>query len=146
MSGDGIKGAGVISTDQGFSLIEVLVCMLLISVAMLGLLRLQIMMEQKSELAYKSIQALHAVESKLEQFRHRSLDGQGNTQRFSDIVNGADAKNANGITVTWTVSVPTNSLSSATKGITVEGKWTDRRSEEHKVLLQTVISKYSEFD
>lgn len=136
----------MISNEHGFSLVEVLVCMILISVAMLGLLRLQIEMEQKSEFAFKSIQALHAVESKLEQFRQTSIAGEGNTHLYAAIDDGSDSENVNGITVSWRVSEPISSLSSAAKGITVEGKWINRQEEEHKVLLQTVISKYSEFD
>ncbi|MEZ8385270.1 prepilin-type N-terminal cleavage/methylation domain-containing protein, partial [Vibrio splendidus] len=52
----------MISKHSGFSLIEVLISFLLIGVASLGLVKLQVYAEQKSDFALHSVEALHFAE------------------------------------------------------------------------------------
>ncbi|KYN25983.1 hypothetical protein ATY35_12785 [Vibrio cidicii] len=133
------------SKQKGFTLIEVMISFLLIAFGVLGLAKLQAYMEQKAEFAASSLSALHKAEAKLESFRTRSLNGASSgagTIKFVDIVDGADT--ANGLT--WSVTSPSSALSTSVKSIKVVAKWSDRTKIEHSIELETMISKYSEFD
>ncbi|MBD1555908.1 prepilin-type N-terminal cleavage/methylation domain-containing protein [Vibrio sp. S9_S30] len=131
--------------SQGFSLIEVMIAFLIFGVGVLGLVKLQTFMEHKSEHAIRSLEALYLAESKLEFFRQRSVSGAHGTLIFSRIQSGTEVKSG-GYTLTWTVTQPTGSLSSALKIITVEGEWKDRMNTSQKVSLKTMLSSYNEFD
>ncbi|MGR5470770.1 type IV pilus modification PilV family protein, partial [Vibrio astriarenae] len=61
----------MISKQQGFSLIEILISFLLLGVGALGLTKLQIYMERKSDYAIQSMEALRLAENQLEWFRTR---------------------------------------------------------------------------
>ncbi|WP_104401935.1 type IV pilus modification PilV family protein [Vibrio penaeicida] len=130
---------------QGFSLIEVMIAFLIFGVGVLGLVKLQTFMEHKSEHAMRSLEALYLAESKLEYFRQRSVSGANGTITFDSIQSGTEVKSG-GYTLTWTVSQPTGSISSAVKIITVEGEWKNRLNANQKVSLKTMVSSYNEFD
>lgn len=59
---------------SGFSLIEVLISFLLIGIASLGLVKLQVYAEQKSDYALHSVKALHFAERQMEYYRTRVSD------------------------------------------------------------------------
>lgn len=141
----------MIFKQQGFSLLEVLISFVLLTVGVIGLIKLQVFIDKKSEYAAASIGALYAAESKLEYFRTRSIDGEGGTIPFTSITTQESEELINGYYVTWSVidSLPTMISGVAVvslKEIQVTAEWNDRWGETQEVVLQTMLSRYSEFD
>ncbi|KAB0463709.1 MULTISPECIES: type IV pilus modification PilV family protein [Vibrio] len=136
----------MICRQKGFNLIEVLISFLLIGVGALGLIKLQTYVEQKSDFAIQSVEALHLAENKLEGFRTRgasaALSSITPTDFITDIVDGEDHTHVK-YQLDWTV---TSRLSGALKTIQMTSSWQDRFGEDQSITLDTMISKYSEFD
>ncbi|WP_102402143.1 prepilin-type N-terminal cleavage/methylation domain-containing protein [Vibrio cyclitrophicus] len=136
----------MIYKQKGFSLIEVLISFLLIGVGSLGLIKLQTYVEQKSDFAIHSVEALNLAENKLEWFRTRgasaALSSITPADFATDIVDGMDHSHFK-YQLDWTV---TNSLSGALKAVQITSSWEDRFSNNQEIELHTMISKYSEFD
>ncbi|WP_375321853.1 prepilin-type N-terminal cleavage/methylation domain-containing protein [Aliivibrio logei] len=140
----------MISKQNGFSLLEVLISFVLLVVGVMGLIKLQVYVDKKSEYAANSIQALYAAESKLEYFRTRSIDGEDGTIKFKTIVAQATPEVINGYKVSWNVidSMPivvSGANVTTLKEINIKAEWSDRWNEVQEVTLQTMISRYSEF-
>lgn len=131
----------MISKQQGFSLIEVLITFIILIVGIMGLIKLQTYMERQADYAENSIKALHLAETKLEFFRSRSVSGADGTLPFSAISSGSDVSGV--YTTEWVVN---DSLSGALKTIEIETGWDTRWNERQSVALKTMISKYNEFD
>jgi len=136
----------MIFNSKGFSLIEVLISLVVLSVGVLGLVKMQTYMEVKSENALHSIDALHLAEQKLELFRTRSQSAATGTILYSSIVNSTESLSMAGTTVSRVVTVKDDTPVVGTKEITVTVSWADRWNNTQTVALDTVISKYSEFD
>lgn len=134
------------SKQTGFSLIEVLISFVMLSVGVLGLVKLQTYMEVKSENALHSIDALYLAEEKLEHFRTRSQSAATGTILYSAIVNSTESLSMAGSTATRVVTVNDDTPVAGTKKVNVTVSWTDRWNNNQSVALDTVISKYSEFD
>ncbi|PNH81007.1 type IV pilus modification PilV family protein [Vibrio diazotrophicus] len=134
--------------ERGFSLVEVMITFLLIGVSVLGLIKLQTYIEQKADFALHSIEALNLAEQKLEWFRTRGAltpNASFNVASYdSDIVSGTEQARYL-YTLTWTVTEP-NSLFGSVKTVDIEASWFDRHGNKHAVKLQTMISKFSEFE
>lgn len=134
--------------QQGFSFIEVLISFLLIGIASLALVKLQTYIEQRADFAVKSSQALNLAEQKLEWFRARGASSAMSTisvPTFASISSGSDSVTHSPYTLTWTVSIPSASLSSSLKSISVKTSWSDRLGEEQSITLKTMLSSHSEF-
>ncbi|MBY7731626.1 prepilin-type N-terminal cleavage/methylation domain-containing protein [Vibrio splendidus] len=147
------------SKPQGFSLIEVLISFLLIGVASLGLVKLQVYAEQKSDFALHSVEALHFAERQMEYYRTRVSDVSGAVGLipFSELnqanhcLNTASSDPLSGLSgsayvMTCEVSNANGALSGALKNITVTIAWQDRMNRAQNIYLETILSKYSEFD
>ena len=147
------------SKQQGFSLIEVLISFLLIGVASLGLVKLQVYAEQKSDFALHSVEALHFAERQMEYYRTRvsEVSGAVGLIPFADLnqasycLNAASSDPLSGLpssayTMTCEVINADGALSSALKNITVTVAWQDRMNRAQSIFLETMLSKYSEFD
>lgn len=129
---------------RGFSLVEVLLCFLLLGIAALGLSKVQTYTEQQSDYAVKSLKALRLAETQLEWFRTRGAsDAQSSisTASFGLITTGT--KSAGEYTIDWTVPIATQS--GALKTVTVTSSWEDRMGQRQSVKLKTMISRYNEF-
>ena len=61
----------MISKIKGFSLLEVLISIAVLSIGILGLVKMQTFMEVKAENALKSIDALYLTETKIENYLKR---------------------------------------------------------------------------
>lgn len=134
----------MISKQQGFSLIEVLISFLLLGIGALGLTKLQIYMERKSDYAIQSVEALRLAENQLEWFRTRGASdalSTISTASFASIATGTTV--AGSYTVQW--DVPAATVSGSLKTITITSSWQDRVGETQSVELKTMISRYSEF-
>ena len=134
--------------ERGFSLVEVMITFLLIGVSVLGLIKLQTYIEQKADFALHSIEALNLAEQKLEWFRTRGAltpNASFNVASYdSDIVSGTEQARYL-YTLTWTVTEP-NSLLGSVKSVDIEASWFDRQGNKQTLKLQTMISKFSEFE
>ena len=134
--------------EQGFSLIEVMITFLLVGVSVLGLIKLQAYIEQKADFALHSVEALNLAEQKLEWFRTRGALSSNTSFAVasydSDIVSGTEHA-GNLYTLTWTVTEP-HSLLGSVKSVDIEASWFDRQGNKQTVKLQTMISKFSEFE
>ncbi|MGR5487113.1 MULTISPECIES: type IV pilus modification PilV family protein [Vibrio] len=134
----------MISKQQGFSLIEILISFLLLGVGALGLTKLQIYMERKSDYAIQSMEALRLAENQLEWFRTRGASAALSTistASFASISTGSSV--IGNYTVQW--DVPAATVSGSLKTITITSSWQDRTGETQSVELKTMISRYSEF-
>ncbi len=133
--------------QSGFSLVEVMITFALIGVSALGFIKLQAYIEQRADYALHSIQALNVAEQRLEWFRTR-----GSIAQTPNIIVPHYERNIISYicnedpfyTVSFTVNKP--ALSGAIKTIDMEVSWLDRHGKKRSVSLQTMISKYSEFD
>lgn len=134
----------MISKSKGFSLIEVLISFVVLTVGVLGLVKLQTYMEVKSENALHSIDALYLAEEKLELFRTRSKSAGTRTILYSSISNSNLP--VPGTIFSRGVVVKNDFPVLGTKHIKVSVNWIDRWNTPQSVVLDTVISKYSEFD
>jgi len=134
----------MISKSKGFSLIEVLISFVVLTVGVLGLIKLQIYMEVKSENALHSIDALYLAEEKLELFQTRAQSAGTGTMLYSDIKGSTESLSMTGTTVSRVVEV--DSPLPDIKRIKVSIIWRDRWDTAQSVALNTIISKYSEFD
>ncbi len=133
--------------QSGFSLIEVVITFALIGVSALGLIKLQAYIEQRADYALHSIHALNLIEQRLEWFRSRG----SRTVASSIAVPDYDENLKSFVciddpfyTVTGEVNQPDSSLE--VKAIDIEASWFDRHGKKQSIALQTMISKYSEFD
>ena len=134
------------SNQRGFSLIEVLIALTIMAVGVMGLIKVQSFMEVKAENALKTLDALYLAEEKLEEFRTRAQSAAGGTIAYSSIVSQTESVSMAASTVTREVTVIGDSPVSGAKKITVSVSWKDRMEQSQVVSLETVISKYSEFD
>ncbi|WP_234494408.1 type IV pilus modification PilV family protein [Vibrio maritimus] len=134
------------SNQRGFSLIEVMIAMCLVGVGALGLVKMQTFIEQRSDYAYSSIQALGLAEAKLEWFRTRganSVDSSMDVADFdADIIDGSELRDP--YFLTWTV--PTVTMDGNVKTVVVNVSWSDRLGQSQNLSLTTQISRFSEFD
>ncbi|MGR5212616.1 type IV pilus modification PilV family protein [Vibrio rotiferianus] len=133
------------SKQKGFSLIEVLVSTLLLGGGVLGLTQLQVYMEKESEYALNSLEALQLAEEKLEWFRTRGASSASSdivvADFDADIIAGTSMNGA--YTVQWDLlPAPIANV----KVVKVQATWLDRAGDTQGVELQTMISRYSEFD
>lgn len=151
----------MISKQSGFSLIEVLLSFVLIGIASLGLVKMQVYVEQKADYAIQSIEALHFAERQMEHYRSRSdtvssavglipfseLDEPSgvNTQLKHCLYN-MDGLAGTPYSLECSVNEGPAAVSQAVKSITVTVHWSDRMNESQSLVLETMLSKYSEFD
>ena len=158
----------MISKQQGFSLLEVMIAFAVLVFGVLGLMKLQSYMERQSDYALHSIRALHLAEAKLELFRTRSISGANRTLAYSDIGSGCEivlgddsvsttiisggscafSSISSDYKVSWEVVSPpaSSAVSTALKMIEMSSSWNDRRNEPQSLVLKTMLSKYNEFD
>lgn len=135
----------MIAKQQGFSLLEIMISFIIIGIGALGLLKLQTFIELKSEYATRSIEALYNAEAQLEKFRSRSISGAGGTITYDSINSSSEDVITNGITYRLSWHVDTI-ISSSAKTITISSAWDTRHGGESFITLETIISKYNEFD
>ncbi|WP_275440777.1 prepilin-type N-terminal cleavage/methylation domain-containing protein [Vibrio sp. Of7-15] len=135
----------MICDQKGFSLIEVLIAFALLTIGVLGLVKLQVTMDSKSENARQSINALYLAEEKLEEFRSRAPSSAVGTILYDSIINTDERVSMAGTTVSRVIKVIDNYPVSGAKKVTVEVSWNNRWGKSQTIGLTTVISSYSEF-
>ncbi|HIF9267475.1 TPA: type IV pilus modification PilV family protein [Photobacterium damselae] len=135
---------------QGFSLLEVVITLAVLSVGVLGLVKMQAYMEVKAENALKTLDALHIAESQMEYYQTRASNVSGATGLipFASMADSTYCRQSmvSGSIYTLTCDASNLSLSGALRTIDVKVSWSDRHGVSQAVSLKTALSKYSEFD
>lgn len=134
-----------LSKQSGYSLVEVMISFLLIGIASLGLIKLQVIVEQKADFAKHSVQALNLAEQKLEWFRTRGASAATSAMPVADFDAISTGSSTSGnYTLEWDVLSTT--VSGSLKTIEITSSWEDRLGQTQSVQLKTMLSRYSEFD
>ncbi|HIF9314806.1 TPA: type IV pilus modification PilV family protein [Photobacterium damselae] len=139
-----------IKKTTGFSLLEVVITLAVLSVGVLGLVKMQAYMEVKAENALKTLDALHIAESQMEYYQTRASNVSGATGLipFASMADSTYCRQSmvSGSIYTLTCDASNLSLSGALRTIDVKVSWSDRHGVSQAVSLKTALSKYSEFD
>jgi prepilin-type N-terminal cleavage/methylation domain-containing protein len=118
----------LLKESKGFTLIEILIALVILSISLLGLAGLMVMTTKNNAWGSHMTEAATFAQDKLEEFKVTS---------WANIVSGADLKTgATGVnyTRTWTVVADgTNTL----KTVTIALNWTDNIS--HSIQLLSVV-------
>ncbi|MGI2801078.1 type IV pilus modification PilV family protein [Photobacterium damselae] len=139
-----------LTKPQGFSLLEVVITLAVLSIGVLGLVKMQAYMEVKAENALKTLDALHIAESQMEYYQTRASNVSGATGLipFASMADSTYCRQSmvSGSIYTLTCDASNLSLSGALRTIEVKVSWSDRHGVSQAVSLKTALSKYSEFD
>ncbi|PSW41164.1 type IV pilus modification PilV family protein [Photobacterium leiognathi] len=141
----------IYKNKKGFSLLEVVISLAVLSVGVLGLVKMQAYMEVKSENALKTLDALYIAEAQMEHYQKRANNVSGATglipfASMADSTYCLSSTLTSGSIYTLTCDASNLSLSGALRTIDVTVSWADRRGVSQAVSLKTAVSKYSEFD
>lgn len=152
----------MISDKRGFSLLEVLIALCVLSVGVLGLVKLQSEINKRAEHARRTTEALYLAETRLEALRGQPLSGEQafmlggsasglnrSTIKFIDITNESESAppGFSGFRLTRMVTgIPAAPAEPYAKHIVITVSWQDRNGAQQSVALQTVVSAYSELD
>jgi prepilin-type N-terminal cleavage/methylation domain-containing protein len=104
----------IFKNDKGFTLVEVLAGMLILSLGLLLLLPMMVVSMQGNDLAKGFTEASMLIKDKMEELKNTNLP-----------VSGADTVNA--VSRSWTVSDASSNL----KRLVVQVNWTDRDGRGH---------------
>jgi len=117
-----MKSIKIRSNQSGFTILEVIVAILILSMALLLLLNMAMVALDGNDWSHKTTNATQLIQQKLEQLRGTSSLTGGN-----DVVNGA--------TRTWTVSDAGNHL----RRIDITIQWQDVNAKSHTNSITTYI-------
>ncbi|UXI00753.1 prepilin-type N-terminal cleavage/methylation domain-containing protein [Photobacterium sp. TY1-4] len=119
----------------GFSLLEVLISLLVISIGILGMMKMQAYFEHKSEVAAKGLVALQIAESQQESVKGAPFDA---------IAGDSGTIPHSGTTYNWQQVVSPKTIGSAgdAKQVEVKVSWKDRWDQDQNISLVTLHTKY----
>ena len=115
--------------SSGFTVVEVLIAMVILSVGMLAIAGMMGVAIQANAFSSKMSLATRSAQQKLEQVKNAT---------YSTVVAGSDAADANGLTRSWTVTDDTPIAN--TKTIVADVTWVDEKGVSRAVQFSTVIS------
>jgi type IV pilus assembly protein PilV len=142
----GKKGLGVISKQRGFSLLEVSIALSLIAVGALGLLKMQVFIEQRALYSHQSLEAMSLAQSKMDWFRNHG-DAMVSDPSFvmanfdADVVNGQDDSHSVYFLQWKVVNV---ALHGNVKTVLITAHWNNPFGPQ-EVGLKSQISRFSEY-
>ncbi len=143
------------SNARGFSLIEALIALLVLSFGMLAIAGFQVTLSRSSDLAKQRSEAVRLAQQKMESLRAYGrvdpppIGSPAVVNYTNDVVSGPpvgfpDVTTTNAdFTRTWTV---TANATNTEKWINVQVAWTDRTGQAQTVQLLSVISKFDPQD
>ena len=111
-----------ISNNSGFTILEVIIAILILSMSLLLLLNMAMVALDGNDWSNRTTNATQLIQEKLEQLRSNSSPAGGN-----DVVNG--------VTRTWVVSDAGNHL----RRIDISVQWEDVKSQDHTNSITTYI-------
>lgn len=129
--------------QQGFTLIEAMVALLVVSLGMLGIAGFQLALSLNSDVAKQRTEATRLAQEKIEQLRtFDSLTSYAsNLAAGSETITAASATSNTAFTRTWNVSTISGASTPETgRNILVTVTWTDRANSTQKVQLLSAIS------
>ncbi len=115
--------------SSGFTLVEVLIAMVILSVGLLAVAGMMGIAIQANAYGSKLSLANRSAQQKLEELKNAD---------YATVVTYADAADANGLTRSWTVTNDTPIAN--TKTIVTSVTWTDSKGRSRAVQFSTVIS------
>ncbi|MDG3087304.1 hypothetical protein P7F88_14945 [Vibrio hannami] len=128
----------MISKQRGATLLEVLIASSLIVFGVMGNIRLQVYMEQKTDYAHRSTEALRIAESRMERL---SIEFSEHSDAVETLNEEVQLDNE------YELIVSISKLPTATSGdvyhVSVEVIWQNNQSEVNSVSLSTVMTIYS---
>lgn len=134
------------NSQQGLSFVEVMMSMMLIATATLGLVKLHIELEQRSEFSRHRQQALMVMEEKLTWFYSRGATSSLPTRPVADfatnLISGSDDSHFR-YQLTWRIE---EGGVEGLRDIQIEANWLDRHGEEQSVALETRLFEFGEFE
>nr|WP_279611065.1 prepilin-type N-terminal cleavage/methylation domain-containing protein [Vibrio gelatinilyticus] len=142
----GKKDRGVISKQNGFSLLEVSIALSLIAVGALGLLKMQVFIEQRALYSYQSLEAMSLAQSKMDWFRNHG-DATVSAPSFvmanfdTSIVDGQDDSHPLYL-LQWEIA--NVALLGNVKTVQMTAHWSNPFGPQ-KVELKSQISRFSEY-
>lgn len=151
-----MKQAPVRASEGGFTLIESLVAMLVISVGMLGVVKLQSVISYNADVAKQRSEAVRLAQEKLECLRSFSqivtaaatvanCNGELKVLAWNDLATAADPANPltssysnSSFTRNWAVA---GTSADPLRALSVTVQWTDRAEQPQSVTFNSVIAK-----
>ncbi len=136
----------MISKHHGFSLLEVSIALSLIAVGALGLLKMQVFIEQRALFSHQSLEAMSLAQSKIEWFRNHGnatvSDPSFVMANFeTDIVDGSDNSHSTYL-LQWKVA--NVAVLGNVKTVQITAHWSNPFGHQ-KVELSSQISRFSEY-
>lgn len=127
-------------TERGFTLVEVLVALLVLSVGLLALAGFQAMLSRHADLARQRTEASQLAQSKLDEMRGFShIDG--GSPAYGDIASGFDAPTISS-NATYRREWRVEALADQPfRRIGLQVQWTDRSGETASVALAALIAR-----
>lgn len=132
----------IINKNSGFTVLEGMVAMAIMSFGLLSLGKFQTTMVSNSDIAKQKTEATRLAEEKLEKLRaFESIAASTGKFAYEDIVSSSDQVLGKNTTYTRRVTVQTQSTSTAKyKPVSVTVSWTDRKGDIQTVTLSTVFA------
>lgn len=130
----------LVKDKRGFSLLEVLLAMCILSVAMMALATLQSRGIRANDLANRTTQALALAQIKMEEYIHRSRTetfAEGTTDDPDNPINETESGGAGNFYRSWGFQDDTPVPNAQT--ITVTVTWSDIMGQ-HNVILNNIIT------
>ena len=125
--------------QRGFSFMEVLICMLVLTTGLVILARFQITLANSETLGKQRLEAVNLAQAKLEALRNfQVLNTTTGNFAYQDIISGSETITNNSAIYTRSWNVVTNNIP-AYKTVTVTVSWTDHNNSAQTVILSSVI-------
>lgn len=119
-----------IKTEDGFTLLEVLIAVIILAIGLMGVAMMQLTAIQGNAWGFRLSEATERINTKIEQFRDTAYD---------DIKSETEQMDADGYIRKSTVSA---GPVADTKTVTVAVRWRDPHTgKRHEISMQTIISK-----
>jgi type IV pilus modification protein PilV len=139
------------SKERGFTLIEALVALLVLSFGLLAIASFQVTLARSADLAKQRSEATRLAQQKMESLRaYGQVGSDTSTPHKVNYTDDVVSSTAPEVTVsnatfnrTWTV---TSNAAGTEKWINVQVAWTDRTGQPQSVQLFSVISKFDPRD
>ncbi|MEL6116834.1 prepilin-type N-terminal cleavage/methylation domain-containing protein [Photobacterium sp. SP02] len=135
----------VVNKQQGFSLVEVLVSLLLVSVGLAGLMKLHAYLNIQADNALVMLTAVNLAESQLEKLHLKSqhLDSLHLASLRADPQPGqlthTQQHALHGVTIRLQTVIGHDTQPGGISTVTVQASWQDRWHREHQVTLESRI-------
>lgn len=125
---------------EGFTLIEVQVSIVVMSIAIFTLIKMQTFIEQRGELAMQEVEAFHLIEDKLEVWRASRVASSTRLDAL-EIITGEDTSFPP-FHLVWQINEPFLSV----KEVFISAQWLDQMGQTHTVSVRTMLSVYADHE